>query len=98
MEELKEKKATKKSLPCVYGVKDPKNINGLNKKYMLAFIKAGLEKGTITKKQVEDFVEQKKNCEKDSGVRKLFASMFMPHLIPAEEPDFDTALENLLKD
>lgn len=98
MEEVKEKKAKKKSLPCVYGVKEPKNVNGLNKKYMLAFIKAGLENGTITKKQVADFTKQKKECEKESGVRKLFATMFMPQLLPTEEVSFDDALAELLKD
>ena len=99
MEEVKEKKAKKKSLPCVFGVKDPKTVNGLNKKYMYDFIADGLEKGTITKKKVEEFNRKKKDCEKDSGVRKLFATMFMPHLIKEEEPfDFDNALEALLKD
>jgi len=99
MEEVKEKKAKKKSLPCVFGVKDPKTVNGLNKKYMYDFIADGLEKGTITKKKVEEFNRKKKNCDKDSGVRKLFATMFMPQLIKEEEPfDFDSALEALLKD
>jgi hypothetical protein len=96
---VEEKKAKKKSLPCVFGVKDPKNINGLNKKYMYDFLVDGLEKGEITKKKIEEFQRKKKECDKDSGLRKLFASMFMPQLIKEEEKfDFDGAIEKLLKD
>ena len=94
-EEPKKKKA--KSIPCAYGVKEPKNVNGLNKKYMLAFLEDNLKKGNITKEQIADFKKRKKDMVKESGVRTLFASMFMPHLIKAEELSFDDALDKLIK-
>ena len=98
MEEVKEKKTRKKAIPCAYGVKDPTNINGLNQKYMITFLRENLKEGKITKEQVADFKERKKEMKKDSGTRKLFATMFMPHLIKEEELSFDDALDKLLKD
>lgn len=91
------KKAKKKTIPCAYGVKEPKNVNGLNKDYMLQFLSAKLKDGTITKEQIEEFKRRKKDMVKDSGVRKLFATMFMPHLLKEDKLSFDDALDALLK-
>lgn len=65
---------------------------------MLQFFEAKLKDGEITKEEVAEFKKRKKDIEKDSGVRKLFATMFMPQLIKEEEPNFDDALDALLKD
>ena len=93
---------------CIYGVKEPTNINQLNNAYMLAFIKANLADGSISKEKVEEFKKAKKAAIKknDTAVeashktRLAFAECFMPQLMPKKKKsvDFDADLDELLAD
>lgn len=94
--EEKPKKPKKKSIPCAYGVKDPKNVNGLNKEYILEFFRAKLADGSITREQIAEYKAEKAKLEKESEKRKLFASMFMPSLLPKEKKSFDDELDALI--
>lgn len=92
---MEEKK--KKSNPSIYGEREPKSVNGLNKKYMGDFLTDKLKKGEITKDQIKKFKE-KKAGKKDSDVHKLFAEMFLPSLIKPEPIEFDDVLDALIAD
>lgn len=90
----------KKSEPCVYGVKEPTNINQLNRAYMIAFLKDKIEKGEIKKEQVEKYVKERKaKCKTAQKERRLFAEMFIPGILPqSEKPSFDAELEALISE
>ena len=93
---------------CIYGVKEPTNINQLNNAYMLAYIKANLADGSISKEQVGAFKKAKNAAIKktDTAVeashktRLAFAEYFMPQLMPKKKKsvDFDADLDKLLAD
>ena len=100
----------KKGNRLVYGEGEPTSINNLNSAYMTAYLKAKLEDGTITKKQVADY-KKKKNAEiakekdltpikKSQIERKQFAAMFMPSLVAKKsiKIDFDAELDALIND
>ena len=97
-----------KKEPCVYGVKEPTNINQLNNAYMLAYIKANLADGSISKEQVAAFKKAKNAAIKkdDTAIevshktRPAFAEAFMPQLMPKKKKsvDFDADLDKLLAD
>lgn len=88
--------AKAKGEPCVYGVKEPTNVNQVSQDYIVAFLEDKLEKGEIKQEQVEEFLEKKGNLP-FTKARKVFVKMFMADIRPkTEKPSFDDRLKALI--
>ena len=89
----------------VYGVATPRSLNDINKKYIRDFYADGVEKGTITQQQLNEWITivkaaNEKNPDEPvtafSEYRREFAKLHYPHLIPVEDMDDDVYYEALL--
>ena len=89
----------------VYGVAPPRSLVDINKKYIRDFYADGVEKGSISQQQLNEWVnivkEANENHKDDpiaafSEYRRKFAKLHYPHLVPVEDMNDDDFYNALL--